>query len=694
MAGGTRKIVLSDARNIPFNKLVLSQSNVRRIKTGVSIEELAEDIARRTLLQSLNVRAIVDAEGAETGMFEVPAGGRRFRALELLVKQKRLAKTAQVPCVVRSRDCDISAEEDSLAENTQRQGLHPLDQFRSFKKLSDQGASEEEIAARFFVPVAVVKRRLRLTTVSEKLLDVYADDSMTLEQLMAFSVSSDHARQEQVWDSLSRSHNKEPFYIRRLLTEMTVRADDRRALFIGSDAYEAAGGTFMRDLFNADGGGYLGDPALVDRLVTEKLKDEAAKIAAEGWKWVSAALDFKYGHTNGLRRIAGEAIDMSDDERASYEALVAEFDALNEQYDSAEELPEEADSRLGELETLIASFEERPMRYPPEDIARAGVFISLDHEGRLDIERGFVRPEDERPKAPEASEQQAESVEIGTPVTRAVIVVGGEPTTAEPEDDGTLRPLSERLVAELTAHRTLALRDAVGQDFGSAFLAVLHVLALNAFYHGGSDRCLEVTVKTSTFTVHAEGLKDTTSAQALVQRHKVWKDRMPARSENLWDALVALDQTYREALFAHCASFPINAVQEMWNRSERRAAHVEQLAGVVHLDMVEAGWKPTVANYLGRVPKARILDAVREAKGDGAAQLLDHLKKAEMAAEAERLLADTGWLPEPLRVRDVTVEAADNGDDGALPDYLMEGDEPLPGTVGADADVVPAIAAE
>ena len=110
MANAVQKIVLSASRDIPFNKLVLSQSNVRRMKAGISIEELAEDIARRTLLQSLSVRPVLDAEGQETGMFEIPAGGRRFRALELLVKQKRLAKNAPVPCVVREGGL---AEEDS-----------------------------------------------------------------------------------------------------------------------------------------------------------------------------------------------------------------------------------------------------------------------------------------------------------------------------------------------------------------------------------------------------------------------------------------------------------------------------------------------------------------------------------------------------------------------------------------------------
>ena len=282
MATTVQKITLSSSRDIPFNKLVLSQSNVRRVKAGVSIEELAEDIARRTLLQSLSVRPVLDAEGAETGMFEVPAGGRRYRALQHLVKQKRLAKTAPVPCVVRDPGVDISAEEDSLAENVQRAPLHPLDQFRAFQALREKGQSEEDIAAAFFVGVNVVKQRLRLAAVSEKLLDVYAEDGMSLDQLMAFTVTNDRARQEQVWETLQRSYSQEPYQIRRMLTERTVRASDKRALFVGLDAYEQAGGIVMRDLFQQDDGGWLENVGLLDGLVAEKLKAEAEKIAARG----------------------------------------------------------------------------------------------------------------------------------------------------------------------------------------------------------------------------------------------------------------------------------------------------------------------------------------------------------------------------------------------------------------------------
>src|SRR5258708_24635916 len=197
MASTNQKITLSSSLDIPFNKLVLSQSNVRRVKAGVSIEDLAADIARRgCLLQSLNVRPVLNADGAETGIFEVPAGGRRFRALELLVKQKRLAKTAPVPCVVRDASTNILAEDDSLAENVQRVPLHPLDQFRAFRDMRQKGMSEEDIAAAFFVGVNVVKQRLRLPAVSEKPLDIYAENGMSLDQIMALSVTAAHGRQE------------------------------------------------------------------------------------------------------------------------------------------------------------------------------------------------------------------------------------------------------------------------------------------------------------------------------------------------------------------------------------------------------------------------------------------------------------------------------------------------------------------
>jgi ParB family transcriptional regulator, chromosome partitioning protein len=636
MATAVQKITLSASRDIPFNKLVLSQANVRRVKAGISIEELAEDIARRTLLQSLSVRAVVDAEGQETGMFEVPAGGRRFRALELLVKQKRMAKTQPVPCVVREGGL---GEEDSLAENVQRVALHLLDQFRAFQTLREKGLSEEEIAARFFVNPTVVKQRLKLAAVSDKLLDVYAEDGMTLEQLMAFTVTNDHARQEQVWESLARAYNKEPYYIRRQLTEGAVRAADKRARFVGVDTYEAAGGVVLRDLFQHDDGGWLQDPALLDRLAIEKLQAEAETLRAEGWKWIAVAPDFPYGHTAGLRRLSGEAVDLTDEERARHDALRAEYDRIEEEYAQADELPDEVDQRLGEIETALAAFEARAIVYDPTEIARAGVFVSIDADGDLRIERGYVRPEDEAPAEPVAG-SDGDAPAAGQPngaIHRTVITVGGGDSSepeAEGDEDDALKPLSERLITELTAHRTLALRDALANDCASA--------------------------------------------KAIEARHQQWAKQLPKAEDDLWDALVAFDSDSQAALFAHCASLSVNAVHDPWSRGPRRLAHADTLARAVNLDMAAAGWSPTVDNYLGRVPKVRILEAVREAKGEQSAQLIDHLKKADMAKEAERLLGGTGWLPEPLRTPDVQVAEADGeGEAGAttLPAFLADGED-------------------
>jgi ParB family chromosome partitioning protein len=698
MATAVHKFTLSSSRDIPFNKLVLSQSNVRRVKAGVSIEELAEDIARRTLLQSLNVRPVLDAEGAETGMFEIPAGGRRYRALELLVKQKRLAKTAPVPCVVRDPGTDILGEDDSLAENIQRAPLHPLDQFRAFQALREKGRSEEDIAAAFFVGVNVVKQRLRLASVSPTLLDLYAEDGMSLEQLMAFTVTSDHARQEQVWQAISGSWQKEPYQIRRMLTEKTVRASDRRAVFVGLVAYEAAGGVVLRDLFQSDDGGWLEDVALLDGLFAEKLKIKAEKIAAEGWKWIEVAVDFPYGHTRGLRALEGVAADLSPEEQATIDALNAEYAKLEAEYDGADELPDEVDERLGEIETALAAFDDRPVTFDPADIARAGVFVSVDAEGALSVDRGYVRPEDEAPIVEpgqdgddETGAASPDGVKPDAPVIqRAVITIGGQVSEPEDEDDDVVKPLPDRLVTELTAERTLALQDKLANTPSVAFQAVLHKFCLDVFSrYFAYGTAMEVSVRSTSFPAQAQGLKDTPAAKAIDARRKAWEERMPKDKVDLWDWLCGLTGDEQASLFAHCASFGVNALYEKGDRYgggtsphtvEQRIAGADRIARAVDLDMVDAGWRPTVENYLGRVPKRRILEAVREGAGERAAQLIDHLKKGDMAKEAERLLADTGWLPEPLRMADaheaVPAEAGEGDADGeALPEFLASDDE-------------------
>ena len=671
------KLVLSSSRDIPFCQLVLSQKNVRRLKAGLSIEDLADDIYHRTLLQSLNVRPVVGEDGQETGMFEVPAGGRRFRALELLVKSKRMAKDQPVPCVVREAGI---AEEDSLAENVMRVGLHPLDQFRAFTALIDAGLSEEDIAARFFVSVSTVRQRLRLASVAPRLLEIYGDDGMSLEQLMAFSVNENHARQEQVWEQLSQPYQPSPPQIRRLLTQAAIPASDRRVRFIGLEAYVEAGGYVMRDLFSSDQDGWLQDPALVELLVNEKLSEVAQEIGAEGWKWVEAAIDLPYGCERGKRRITGTTVPLTDDEQSTLDALVEEYDGLGEQYQDGGDLPDEVDARLTEIDAGITALTQRPVTYDPEEQARAGVFVSLSHDGRLRIDRGYVRPEDE-PAAEGAGDDDSQAAGIAS--TGPTVSVGGQVQTGEQADDedDAIRPLPDRLVSELTAERTLALRDALANAPDAAFLALLHALCLSVFRSHVQAGCVQIGVTQAWLGNAAPNLRETVWSQSIQQRHEQWADRLPSEPDELWSALAAMAHEERMTLLAHCVSLGVNALFEATKGYDgrisahevaQRIAAADALAGVVGLDMAEAGWAPTVDNYLGRVTKPRIIEAVREAKGEATAVLIEHLKKGDMAREAERLLAGTGWLPEPLRLPQAEADPEADEQVADLPDFLAE----------------------
>ena len=354
--------------------------------------------------------------------------------------------------------------------------------------------------------------------------------------------------------------------------------------------------------------------------------------------------------------MSGTEVPPTDEETAARDALKAEFERLEEQYADADEFPEEVDTRLGEIETALDAFEQRPVLYDAAEVARAGAFVSIDSVGVLRIERGYVRAEDE-PPVPAAEDGQAsgdtDAGDAADPATKVASDdehgTAGAPGVEEADEDEGVRPLSDRLLTELSAHRTLALRDAVANDPDVAFVAALHALCLKLFYPYPLDTCVDIEPKRLVFGAQAPGLADSVSAKAIEARHAGWAAQMPKEPGQLWEMVCALDSDSRQALFAHCVSLTVNAVYEAYNRRPRALAHAGRLAHTVALDMAAAGWKPTVESYLGRVTKGRILDAVREAKGEDAAQRIAHLKKTEMAAAAEELLAGTGWVPEPLR---------------------------------------------
>jgi ParB family chromosome partitioning protein len=214
----------------------------------------------------------------------------------------------------------------------------------------------------------------------------------------------------------------------------------------------------MRDLFQGDDGGWLQDVALLDRLVSEQLHDRAEAIRAEGWKWIEVAPDFAYGHTYGLRQLRGERVPLTEEEQAARDALQAEMDRLEESYAEADEVPEEPDQRLNEIETALAAFGDRPVAYEPEEVSRAGAFVSIAGSGGLRVERGYVRPEDELPIEPEAQpedEQSAPRAEAAWVEHDHASATAEPEATTEPGEDEGLKPIPDRLMTELTVQERL-----------------------------------------------------------------------------------------------------------------------------------------------------------------------------------------------------------------------------------------------
>jgi ParB family chromosome partitioning protein len=625
---------------VPLNQLRASPKNARKTPhSAAAIEALAASIRAKGVLQPPVVEIELNAEGAPTGNYLVTIGEGRRQALRLLAKRKAIKRTHPVKVIV---DVDNDAHEISLDENITREAMHPADQFEAFRRLAEEkGYGAGEIGARFGVSAHVVRQRLRLGAAAPELMTAYREERLTLDQLTAFCVSEDQDRQRQVLEQIAPYT---PAYaIRRAMTETKVRAGDRRAVFIGNEAYAEEGGSILRDLFTEDGGGWFEDVGLLDRLVSEKLAALANDARErEGWKWAEAAAD--YADVSVLDRVYPVAVERSAADAAAIAALSEEYDRLVSETDSAETLPPENDARLEDIDKALQAFGP-DFDYPPKIKARAGVMVILGHDGLPRFERGLVRAEDvvcEPSPDPEGSVM--EGAEDG---------VGERPGDAQdtlPEAEPDEAPgLSDRLVLDLTAHRTMGLRDAVQADVEIALSVVVHALVLQVFYSGYGDwTVLQLRLQTPGLDRAAPGVSDSPAGRRVSERCEAWGARLPDRAQDLWAAVTDLSQAEQLDLMAVCAGVGLLAVRDSHDRRPGAWSHADTLATAVGLDM-SGTWSATAASYFSRVPKARVLEAVTEATDAGEAARIAGLKKTDMAEAAERLVEGKGWLPPLLR---------------------------------------------
>lgn len=250
-----------------------------------------------------------------------------------------------------------------------------------------RGIAAGDIAARFGVSPAVVRQRLKLAAVSPALIAVYREGGMTLEQVMAFTLTNGHARQQEVWQGLGWDKGADA--IRRALTDGPGGGKRAaRAVCRGRRPYRG----WWRDHPRPVRRGrrrLLRRPALLDRLVLAKLEREAEAVRAEGWAWTTVTPEFDFRAAKDMRRVYPAEPELNGKAARRMKKLATEYDELVAIAEN-EEMTEALQARFDQLEANIEALKGHPV-YDLADIAAGGAFVSLGIEGGVRVERGFIR---------------------------------------------------------------------------------------------------------------------------------------------------------------------------------------------------------------------------------------------------------------------------------------------------------------
>ncbi|EOW2441286.1 ParB N-terminal domain-containing protein [Enterobacter hormaechei] len=645
-ADPTKNLIL-----VPLSRLVSRPAgrNVRKTPR-MSIPELAASIQRVGLLQNLIVIAAAQrGEGSEH--YEVVAGGRRLAALKLLAQKRRISKEWEVPCLLVA---DGTARTASLTENVQREAMHPADQFEAFAALVAEGRPIEDIAADFSVTPLVVQRRLKLANVSPRLLADYRADAVTLDQLMALSITDDHAAQESAFYG-APTWQRQPSALRDRLTEREIDAYRHPLVrFVGLDTYEQAGGGIRRDLFAEDDAGvYLTDAALLERLAQDKLAGIAAEVKAEGWAWVDATPAVTHADLHAFQRAPRERREPTKREAQRIEKLQTKLHELAAAVDDALDADDEekADALQEEGEALgeqLQALEDGLQDYGATVKAAAGAIVTIDRNGQAVIHRGLLREAEAKAlRTLERLRQGFSGEDAGNDDEGEDGDSEGQPKTAA---------MSDKLAQRLSAHRTAALQIEVARHPQVALAALVHGMVQTVLQgsHYGHDLPLGVSLKAQDrLEGIAPDIPDSPAAVALRTLQEVAGEALPEDSAELFAVLLAKSQDELVRLLAVCVAVTVDVVTPRATTPQPGA----ELAQAVGLDMA-AWWKPTAEGYFKHVSKAVILEAVGTFAPSHVTRLAK-LKKGDIASEAERLADGTGWMPAIFRAEAPQQDAQD-----------------------------------
>jgi len=594
---------------LPLSALILSERNAR--KTVESVDDLVASIQVEGILQNLVVEALPKKR------FGVVAGGRRLAALHVLRDRKLIPKDHPVPCrVVASED----ALAMSIAENAQRLNMTPIDEFHAFAALADQGLPVDDIAARYGVAPVFVRQRLKLASAAPELIDAYRQGALSLAALAAYSVLDDADAQRRLFAELPSHERNRPDAIRTAIRGDQMRATHPLVRFVGLPAYEAAGGAIRRDLFSADDGdATVLDVALLRELAQARVNARAADLRAAGWSWVDVRLETGYLDLSGFKQLQPESREPTASEAdaiAACEQAIAALEAseVDDADDDQGDALNDAYDRLEALQSALSN-------YSPAQMATAGVVLQLRSSGEL-------------------------GEHVGLQVRGAVSRKVPNPVADETTSDMPARGLSESLVRSLTTERSVALRAALLANPDVALRATVHALVidLTGDFYAYTDH-LNVSVRnTVSLRADAPHAQESRAVQTIESALAALRSQVPERAEDLWAYLMSVDHATLLSILAVCVSAGVSVVQS--RTADKRPG--EALAAALGFDMAE-WWSPSAANYLSRVPKQAVLEAVTSACGAEAAKPLASAKKGPLVEQAERLLSNSRWVPDVIR---------------------------------------------
>ena len=655
-------------RAIPLSRLALAPENVRKTPPDpLAGEQLQSSISAHGLLENLVVRV---GDDGDSSRYLVVAGGRRLAALQALAAAGDVDTDHPVPCRVVADGED--GAELSLAENAMRIAMHPADQVTAFSRLADSGLDVSFIATRFGMSERVVEQRLRLGNVAPALLAACRGGKVDLATLQAFAVTTDHARQLAVWEDVSgRGYRVTPNQVRRLLTEERIPANAAMARFVGVEAYEAAGGAVMRDLFadEHENGVWLEDPELLRQLAMEKLESVATELETR-WRWAETMPEPDWNVLSRLGRVRPQPVEPTDAESAEVEKLRTRREALNEveEKDWTEALDEEYDS----IETRLAGIDQAVRdraTFRREDFSLAGCVATIGREGKLQVIQGLVKPED-MPKAeegkPSTDTGDAEgggnatdaggateaAGKVGTFHVRAPMVSTPAASPADPRAKARAEAgVGLGLADDLRAIRTALVKTHLAGDFAAAFDLMVFQSARAVFqpHCGYSEQALDITARETpdrpSPRVNDEDFSDWSPGEAQLTD---WSDIPLAWIEEKDDAarfaaLRALPWEEKKKLFSAAVARTVKG-----QLAFEHGARPEFEATVARLDIDFAGpVRPTAEMLWSRLRKDRLLEIGAKVLGGAWAANRAKYTKKDLAAALEKAFA-TG--PTPLGI--------------------------------------------